>query len=118
MQAAKLQTEAARLAIRLDAARDAARAAATRSEQLDTRILAAESEDKERRYGCLILPFAIVSCTNGSCRPCSVCVLRVFHAGMPCPSICIWPRYAASTDLGMPVYAGLRCNMENSVQQS
>ena len=56
MQAVKLQTEAARLAIRLNAAHDAAQAAAARTEQLDARILAAESEDQELRCGCLMLP--------------------------------------------------------------
>lgn len=77
MQAVKLQTEAARLAIRLDAAHDAAQAAAIRTEQLDARILAAGNKDQELRYGCLTLSFANLSCAMGSCRP-SVCIFHVF----------------------------------------
>lgn len=59
MQAVKLQTKAARLAIRLDAAHAAAQAASTRTEQLDARILAAEREDQELRCGKLMLPYLL-----------------------------------------------------------
>ena len=73
VQAGKLQTEAARLAIRLGAARDAAQAAAKRTEQLDARILAADREEQGLRCGTSMLPLPYKATPKNPALPHDVC---------------------------------------------